>query len=395
MKILRIVSSGFEEGGVENGIVLMQPILMKKGHEVRIMASNRRMDLPHYDDYRFKAINPNSIMKYVYHAFNPYSLFLLRKVLKEYQPDIVQLHTMGQPSSSVLFLLRHTPTVLTIHGPEAFTPSLLLWYLPTTDFKDHSHNRDQLTIAGKFHYFYHTYLTTPLYRLGLRNVDAIVVFSHYMQQLMQKDGMTTRYIPNATTLLDQKPLPNNEVLAYAGRLEKFKGIDHLLRAMPDILKQRPNARLLIAGDGNYRKDLEKLMDELQLNKSVEFLGHLSRAEVKALYEKSVMLILPSIWPEAFGKVGIEAMSVGRPVVASDVGGVSDWLIDGKTGYLVPPGRPEALSEAILRLLTNRAKLEEMAVNARKRSEDFTLERHTEMILELYREIIQTYSSKKK
>jgi len=392
MKILQIVSAGFEEGGVESGIVLMHPILQAKGHEDRIMASDRKMDMPRFEDYTFKAIDPNSVTRYVYQAFNPHSLRLLKKVLREYKPDVVQLHTMFELSPSVFLALKKVPTVLTIHGPEAFTPSLLMWYLPTRVFKDHSHHREQLTFEGLLHYFYHRYLTTSLYRVGMRNID-VVVASHYMQKLMEKDGISTTCIPHGIPLLDEKPLPDNETIAFAGRLEKFKGVDNLLRAMPDILRERPKARLLIAGDGSYRKEFEKIAHELKIIDNVEFLGHLSGAEVRSLYEKSVMLVVPSIWPEAFGKVGIEAMSVGRPVIASNVGGVSDWLTDGETGYLVPPGQPEALSKVVIELLSDRKKLERMAIAARKRSEDFSLDRYTDRMIEFYEKVIKKKASK--
>ena len=77
MKILRIVSSGFEEGGVENGIVTTNPLLKSLGCEVRVMASDRRMEMPRFDDYNFKAISSFNIGKYLFHIFHPYSFFLL------------------------------------------------------------------------------------------------------------------------------------------------------------------------------------------------------------------------------------------------------------------------------------------------------------------------------
>ncbi|HWC57920.1 MAG TPA: glycosyltransferase family 4 protein [Candidatus Paceibacterota bacterium] len=392
MKILRIVSSGFEEGGVENGIVLMQPVLEKMGHEVRTIASDRRMDLPRFDSYTFKSIKTSGFSKYIYNAFNPHSFFLLKKVLKEYRPDIVQLHTMGQVSPSVLFALKHTPTVLTIHGPEAFTKGLLLWYLPTTDFKDHSHDAKQLTFAGSMRLFYHRFISGTLYRMGMKHVDVTIVFSRYMQRLMQKEHIITRYVPNGTVLLEQRPITNTKTISFVGRLEKFKGVDYLLRALPAIVKKFPEVHLVIAGDGSYRTELEALARELNIMDNVSFRGHLSKEKIREMYRDATLLIMPSIWPEAFGKVGIEAMSVGRPVIAADVGGISDWLIDGEVGYLVPPKDPAAITEKVITLFSDEALLKTMSEKARRQSEKFSIESHTEKILEVYNEVIKKYKT---
>lgn len=388
MKILRIISSGFEEGGVENGIMLMQPILKLQGHEVRIMASDRRMDMPRYDNYTFRAISNFKIGKYFLHLFNPYSFFLLKKILKEYKPDIVQLHTMSEVSPSVLFALKRIPTVLTIHGPEEFTPSLLRWYLPASDFKDLSHELKKLTIYGKLHYFYIRYLVFPIYRLGMHNVDAVVTFSQFMHRLIESDGISNQCIPNGTVLLEQKSLPTDKAIAYVGRLEKFKGVDILLSAMTEILKNIPNARLIIVGDGSYRDELVKIAHSLNIGNQVEFRGHIARSEVKKVYEESAIILMPSIWPEAFGKVGIEAMSVGRPVIASDVGGINEWLIDGVTGYLVPPRDANAIAEKVKIILSNQELLQKMSKNAHDHATNFSIERHVERTIKLYEEVIK-------
>ena len=98
--------------------------------------------------------------------------------------------------------------------------------------------------------------------------------------------------------------------------------------------------------------------------------------------------MPSIWAEPFGKVGIEAMSVGRVVVASDVGGVSEWLEDGKTGYLIQPESSEEIAEKIIKLLKHEDLLKKMSVNAAERAKDFTIEKHASEIMEVYKSVIK-------
>lgn len=396
MKILRIINSGFQEGGAENGIVLLQPILEKKGHIIRTLASDSRPDLPHFNSYSFKSIVPYGVKKYFYYTFNPNSYLTLKMILKEFKPDVVNLHTMAQVSPSVLFLLKKYPTVLTIHGPEAFTKSLLPWYLPISDFKNGEYNINDLRFIGKMRYFYFRYIIGLIYRFGLRNVDIFITMSKYMQNLMFQDGLQTTYIPNGTTLLEYKPFKKEEItntLVYAGRLEKFKGVDYLIEAMPEIISEFPDTQLFIAGDGGKKNDLEILTNKLNLGSNVKFLGHLNRNELEKLYQRSAIVIMPSTWPEAFGKIGIEAMSVGRPIVASDVGGISDWLIDGQTGFMIPPKDSKAIAEAVIKLLSNHNLLTEMSKKARAKSEEFDLNKHADEIERIYLRLIEKYRNK--
>lgn len=388
MKILRIVSSGFEEGGVENGIVTTNPLLKSLGCEVRVMASDRRMEMPRFDDYNFKAISSFNIGKYLFHIFHPYSFFLLKKILKKYKPDLIVLHTMAEVSPSVLFALKKTPAIMMVHGPEEYTKSLINWYLPTSDFKSHSHEIKDLTIYGWLHYLYIKYITRFVYLLGMRNIDVVVTLSNYMHRLVKSDGIDNVYIPNGAVLLNEKPLPTKRIVSYVGRVEKYKGVDVLVRAIPNIIKNYPEIEFFIVGDGSYKKTLEKMILDLNISKNVKLLGHLSRDLVKKVYEDSLIIVIPSIWPEAFGKVGIEAMSVGRPIIATNVGGVSDWLIDGKTGYLIEPNNPKEISDKVSKLLSRPDILEEMSVESKKRAKDFSLEKHVKNILDLYEKVIK-------
>jgi glycosyltransferase involved in cell wall biosynthesis len=120
---------------------------------------------------------------------------------------------------------------------------------------------------------------------------------------------------------------------------------------------------------------------------VSFVGHKSREELFSLYTEATLVCVPSIWPEPFGKVGIEAMSVGRPVIASDVGGIGEWLDDGETGFLVPPQNEEILAEKIHTLLEDTERTLLMSKRAVKRAQDFSVEHYVTQVVALYEEMI--------
>jgi glycosyltransferase involved in cell wall biosynthesis len=151
--------------------------------------------------------------------------------------------------------------------------------------------------------------------------------------------------------------------------------------------------LSIAGRGQYERELRELSDKLKLSDSVRFLGHVDRTALQGEYAKSSLVIMPSVWPESFGLVGIEAMSVGRPVIATDIGGTSDWLIDHENGFAVSPKNPEAIAISVVQFFTDDGLRSAMSLNARKTSEHFSFDVHTDDLLTLYKTIIDNSGKK--
>jgi glycosyltransferase involved in cell wall biosynthesis len=165
-------------------------------------------------------------------------------------------------------------------------------------------------------------------------------------------------------------------LLFLGRLTKLKGAGHLLHAIPIAERRlgRPLA-VTVAGDGPERRKLEALARSQQI--TAEFTGWVGSSRKAELLERSDLLVVPSLWPEPFGLVGIEAGADGLPAVAYDVGGISDWLIPGYSGELAPgnPPTPEGLAGAIARALSDPSHYAQLARGAREVAGRFTLADH--------------------
>lgn len=392
MKILRVTSLGYVGGGLETGIELLQPVLTEMGHEVRILTSDHNSEVVHWSDYEFPALSSVPFpLRALYRAWYPAAYRKLREVIEEYRPDVVQFHSFFELSPSVLFAVRDVPAVVTVHGAEDFTKELLLWAFPPHFFRSGApFTKRGLTFVGWLHYLYHRLVSMSLFRRGFRNVERVVVFSEYMQKMLARDRIASVCVPNATALFSPAPMPENKVLLYVGRLEKIKGVQVLLDALPSVREEHPDATLVIAGAGPYEPALRAQVKLLGLDDVVHFVGQVGREQLYEAYKAAAALVVPSLWPEPFGKVGIEAMSVGRPVVASDVGGMSEWLEHGEVGYLVTPGSPKALGEALCRLLRDRERRVTMGAAARARAEKFSIEAHAEKIVGVYSEAIAVY-----
>jgi glycosyltransferase involved in cell wall biosynthesis len=393
IRILRIVSSGYEQGGVENGISISNELLKKQGYDIRVLSSNSRPDMKHFSDFEFSKLPDNVMKKMLFGIFNPSSYIKTRKILRDFKPDIVMLHTMQEPTASILFLLRHYPVIVCVHGPEVYTKPLIPWLLPITDFKNGEIKKEKLNFIGKIHYIYFKNVCGLVYKMGLRNVDEYIAFSHYTQEMLSESGITnSKYIPNGVKLFKKSPRNSIDelIISYAGRLEKFKGVEYLISAMPDILNFRPDASLTIAGEGSYKNELMELVKSLALQNKVSFVGHLNQADMYKFYKNSSIFVLPSTWPETFGKAGVEAMSVGRPVIATNVGGVSDWLINNLNGALVEPGDSQQISDAVVKILKNDQIYKNYCNAARTSAKNFSVEKLVYNYGKLFNEIVESH-----
>jgi glycosyltransferase involved in cell wall biosynthesis len=157
--------------------------------------------------------------------------------------------------------------------------------------------------------------------------------------------------------------PPGPIIGYVGRIKRYKKIDCLLEAMKMVLARKPGARLRIAGTGDYLPNLVALSARLGVQSSVEFMGFVSEDEKIAMLQSARVVVNPSS-KEGWGVTVIEANACGAPVIASDVPGLRDAVVDGRTGFLVPFGDSRALARRILEVLEDdslRKRLSEAAV----------------------------------
>ncbi len=194
-----------------------------------------------------------------------------------------------------------------------------------------------------------------------------------------------RFHPDEPGFATDKPL-----ILSVGRLINWKGVDYLIRAMPLVLEQLPEARLVICGDGPERANLERLASELSLTGNVVFEGSVPNSRLPDYYRTASVFVLPSIViestgeTEALGVVLLEAMACGKPVIGSNVGGIPDIIEDGWNGFLVQQKSPEELADRIVRLLSSDELRHRFSENALQTvRERFSWEAVTDRFGEIY------------
>lgn len=226
-------------------------------------------------------------------------------------------------------------------------------------------------------------------------VAAYVVGSTYMRERVAVQGLDRARIHVLPLYAQAFAAPakirrERDLVLFVGRLLPGKGVDVLLRA---IAVTRSRARLLIAGDGPEEGALQALAASLRLGARVEFAGRVAPAELPRLHARARCLALPSRVPEAFGLAGVEALSSGLPVIASGVGGVLEWLEDGRNGLAVPSGDLVKLGRAIDRLVLDDTLARAMGQRASaSHRERFLPEYHLDGLCALLQSVAATEAS---
>lgn len=163
-----------------------------------------------------------------------------------------------------------------------------------------------------------------------------------------------------------EPKANPPVISYIGRLMKYKNAQFIIEAMPRLRELVPGIVLEIAGSGDYRAELEKLVCEKGVGDSVKFLGRISEEEKRNLLSRSSLFINPS-FKEGWGINNIEANLCGTISMSNNVAGLKDSVIDGETGILYESSDPEGFCEKAASILHDKKRLEILEENAKKRA----------------------------
>lgn len=222
------------------------------------------------------------------------------------------------------------------------------------------------------------------YLLKLFIFDSIITVSQFTKNRLVKFGLNPErifVIPNGIDLpsfnkSDGHPSQNNS-LAILGRLVKQKGHIYLIEAMKRVVKEVPDAKLNVIGDGPLRSSLEAKVREYRLDTNIVFRGGVADQEKFKMLCSSNIFVLPSL-KEGFGIVLLEAMACGLPIVANDLPVLREVSIDGQNGYLVDVKNPEELAGKIVVLLKDEQRRKEMGKYNREYVKQFNWDRIADM-----------------
>lgn len=237
-------------------------------------------------------------------------------------------------------------------------------------------------------------IVTRTIRRALTRCDGAIAVSNYLKtELFHNANVDAKAIYDGVDLEKLQAIsPNdelcgdsfeqNDTIFYGGGLDRFKGILELLGGFKQVLAKKENATLLIAGDGPLRQTVKELIDIGRMKENVILLGTLPNEKAISAMKIACLAVVPSLLPETGSRVAMEAMACGKPVIASCKGAIPEVI--GDAGITVLP-TADNIAGAILNLMQDESKLEELSVLARKRSVMFSVTTTCKEILESYEE----------
>ncbi len=303
-------------------------------------------DLKYFDaNINIKLIKaPPYIISSLLYLFNIFAFLQLRNFIKSYNPDVI--HFLNEhPFNNIIRLMIKCKVILTCHDPV-----------------QHAGERNRFIMAlFKLNEFYQ-----------LRRVDKIIVhgkklFKDLTEQDIAPDKIVV--IPHGDYSFFEKfaesDIKENNSILFFGRIKPYKGIKYLIEAEKIFSKSARDYKMIIAGEG----DITPYIQDIKNNEKLIIINrYINDTEVALLFKKSMMVVLPYLEASQSGIIPI-AYAFKKPVVATDVGSISEVVEDNITGFVVPPGNSDALAAAILKLLNNDELRINMGENAYKKMKE--------------------------
>ncbi|HID32289.1 MAG TPA: glycosyltransferase family 1 protein [bacterium (Candidatus Stahlbacteria)] len=227
----------------------------------------------------------------------------------------------------------------------------------------------------------------PFFKALLKKADWVTTNSTHTKGELP-DGIDAEVIPFGTSVKPRSGGAEEDYILFVGRLVERKGVEFLIRAF-DRIKDQVLDRLVIVGSGPLYDGLRNLTNSFNLQARVQFTGFISGGELDRVISHCKVFCLPAVVDrkgdtEGLGVVLIEALEYGKPVIASRVGGITDVIIDGRTGILVRPGDVDALAQVLLRLIEDKELRRRLGEEGKRYVEErFSWSRITDRLIALY------------
>ena len=344
-------------GGVGTNFRLVRNLLDQKGHEVyTFLWTDLQGERQCERDYVYHP--SRSRVDYVLSklVLNPSAYAALKQFVDKVKPDWVYVHTFGLQDFATLRALEGQRVVHAVHTsePVCATSLALCADVPEpcpcgVDFKCVRHKCIPLYKLPA-----HRYLFLQRRRLMNRVFAAHMPPSEWLCDLLRNHQFANVYhLPHFIVAdKDVPPYPSGTpTVLYTGKLNYYKGVHYLARTIPNVIREVPMVRFRFLGDGQLREYLEQVCVEQGVAASVEFTGNVPRDEVLEAFGEASVCVLPSLSDNS-PLVAYEAMANGRPIVASNRGGLPELVADGDCGYVVDPTNPMQIADRIIRLLQN-------------------------------------------
>lgn len=343
--------------------------MLRKGHDIYIVTFSRsKKGVSHFQGAYWFFIEAISFSGKTFVQEFPFFIHF-EDVIKQIKPDI--LHANNLPfltslQSVVIANKMQIPSVLHVHGVIGM--------------------RNKILDSAQY-----TFIRTVI-RRAFHDATRVVCLTKSDALEVQKLGCPhekIRIVPNGVDAEKFKPCEEtvDNLIFWGGRFVPQKGLEHLIKALNLVAKEKPQVKLLLTGDGPLFSKIYCMAKNFGLEKNVIFKGRVARDELPALIGTASVCVLPSL-KEGMPYALLEAMACGKAVVGSDISGINDVITHGVNGILVPPKNPKALADALIQLLEDKGLRRKLGWNARQLMvEKYSWQMIAEKIEKVYYEAI--------
>lgn len=381
MRILLVNKFHYLRGGSEKYYFELAQLLKSKGHTVGFFSMKHEENITTGDAEYFVEeidLNTGSKLKALDVIYSQENKRLMAKALEEFKPDIVHINNFQrQLSASIIDAIKekNIPIVMTVHDLNPICPASIMLYngevcddCITKGYAQcikkkcvkGSTLKSTLGVMEKKYYDIHKVF---------RKIDCIISPSEFNKNQLVNGKLKYNEIVTLHNFVNESER-NEYVLGeyafYLGRLSKEKGILNLIEAIGDI----PDAKLLIAGDGPERERIEAYISDHKLDGRITLLGYQNQDSIHKYITNSRFVVIPSICNENCPYSVLEAMEIGKPIVASRIGGIPELIADGENGYLYKADDINELKEKLTLLLDNDDKVNRFAQKSRELYESY-------------------------
>ncbi len=357
MKKILLYSDTPIAGGAEIQMFLLAKFLDKNKFQPILACSN----FPQLNRWceNFEKEGIKVIRLKVKHKHDPRHYFQLRKIIKEEKIDILHLHVWNPASCRYGFLAgksRKIPIIITEHDPFEIS-KFKTW------FKSYTLESVKKIIAISDSSKNDLEKLYPAFKKKIEVIHNGIdtVWWHSQNLRFTEDDLEDI----KENLFEAKK--DTLIITSIAALHERKGLKYLIQAISNLVKEFPNIKLVIVGQGPQEKELKELIKELKIENHIKLLGQ--QKETPKILKSTDIFVLPSK-REAFGLVNLEAMITGMPIVASKVGGIQEVVKDGETGILIEPKISDVLARALKLLIESPEKRVSMAAAGQKRVQEF-------------------------
>ncbi len=373
MKIIQVSPYFYPHlGGVESHVHSISKELVDRGHEVALFTSKipeTAHDFENVDGIEVTRIKP------IFNVFTTPVMPKLKNAIIAQSADVVHAHVpppFSEYYAASACKYNKLPFVLTYHC-DLEVPNVL-----------------SKPMSGFYRRTFGAY--------AIRNSDKIIVHTEsyaatsrsvwkYEPTIIPSAIDIDRFTPNtnANAIRKRHGLKDSKVVLFLGRLKFHKGLEYLIESAKYT---GPDIKYLLVGEGDFEAHLREITKKFKVEDRIVFTGRIPNSEIPKYYSACDVFILPSITRlEAFGLVVIEAMSCGKPVIISNIPGVSENITDGEEGLLVEPANPKDIAKKINYLMKSEKLRLKMGANGRKKVvQNFSLKRVVDQLEKVYREM---------